>query len=419
VLLARGETIEARGGFDLKVKAGAEAERGVYDNEQFKAVLEQPLSLFGVNAYGGYRAGRGTFAPYEGKSATLSDGELSAGFGLPLLRNRAIDARRADLELAELGVDVAERDLDKARLGYYKDALAEYWDWVAAGQQRRIAQALLDIAVARDQQLADAVALGQVAPVERTDNARAILQRRSALATAQRQIELQAIDVSLYLRGPDGRPVRPGGDRLPDLPRPPAGAADPDEAVEIQSALDRRPELKALRTKRRQQEVALRAAENQLLPSLDLYSEFARDFGSGPASRAGSSFQGGMVFELPFQRRKATGKSLQAQAKLSALNEELRWAEDRVRAEVQDALSALRAARAVLDAVTEELQVARELEQLERDRFALGDSTQFLVNLRELATADAALREVRALADLQKALVSVESATGRLLDRGA
>lgn len=417
VNLAEGQAVEARGGFDLKLKAGAEAERGFYDNEQFKTVLEQPLSLFGLNAYGGYRAGRGTFAPYEGKSATLSDGEVSAGFGLPLLRDRAIDGRRADREVAEIGVDVARRDLDKARLGFFKEALAEYWDWVAAGQQRRIAQALLDIAVARDQQLADAVALGQVAPVERTDNLRAILQRRSALAGAQRQIELQAIDVSLYLRGPDGRPIRPAPDRLPDLPRPAAGAAEPDEATEIQAALDRRPELEALRAKQRQQEVALRAAENQVLPSLDLFSEFARDFGTGPDSRAGSSFQGGLTFEWPVQRRKALGKSLQVQAKLSALAQELRWAEDRVRAEVQDALSALRAARAILDVVTEELQVARELEALERDRFALGDSTQFLVNLRELATADAALREARALADYQKALVSVESATGRLLER--
>lgn len=415
--LAAGRAVEARGGFDLKLKAGAEAERGFYDNEQAKVVVEQPLSLLGLDTYGGYRAGRGVFAPYEGKSATLSDGELSAGFGLPLLRDRAIDARRADRAVAELGVDVARRDLDKARLGFFKEALAEYWDWVAAGQQRRIAQALLDIAVARDLQLADAVALGQVAPVERTDNLRAILQRRSAVAAAQRQIELQAIDVSLYLRGPDGRPSRPGPDRLPDLPRPAAGAAEPDEAAEIQAALERRPELEALRAKQQQQEVALREAENQLLPSLDLFSEFATDYGSGPDSRAGSSFQGGITFEWPVQRRKAVGKSLQVQAKLSALTQELRWAEDRVRADVQDALSALRATRAILDVVTEELQVTRELEALERDRFALGDSTQFLVNLRELATADAAVREARALADYQKALVAVEAASGRLLDR--
>ena len=62
-------------------------------------------------------------------------------------------------------------------------------------------------------------------------------------------------------------------------------------------------------------------------------------------------------------------------------------------------------------------ETARELEGLERDRFQLGDSTQFLVNLRELNTADAAFREVKALADYQKALVDFEAASGRLVDR--
>ena len=416
VARARGEVTEAQGAFDFKVKAEALTSRGYYDNERAKSVFEQPLAALGMTTYGGYRTSSGLFAPYDGKAATLSDGEVMAGVGLPLLRNRRVDARRTDVRVAEIGVGIAERGLDKARLSYFKEALAEYWDWVAAGQQQRIARALLDIAEARDTQLADAVALGQVAPVERTDNRRAILQRRSALVSAGRQLELQSIDLSLFLRDPSGAPTRPAADLLPDLPRPVAGP-DPDEAAEIATALERRPELRAVRLKRDQQEAELRLAENGILPALDLVSEVSRDYGSGPESRRGTVFEAGLAFELPMQRRKASGKSAQIQAKLSALAQELRWTEDRVRADVQDALSARRAARAVLDVVSEEVQVARELEQLERDRFALGDSTQFLVNLRELATADALAREARALADYQKALVSVESATGRLLDR--
>ncbi len=416
VALARGEALESQGAFDLKLKSETLSVRGYYDNDRTKTVLEQPLAALGLTTFGGYRSGTGTFAAYDTKAQTLSSGEVTAGFSLPLLRDRATDARRAERQSAALGIDVAERGLDKARLTYFKEALGEYWDWAAAGQQRRIAQALLDIAEARDQQLADAVGLGQVAPVERTDNRRAILQRRSALATAQRQIEQQAIDLSLYLRGLDGRPVRPALDRLPPLPRP-APMTEADEAAQIQYALGHRPELAALRVKREQQEVDLRLAQNSLLPSVDLFSQVSRDFGTGPQSRVASTFEGGITFVLPLQRRKASGKSLQVQAKLSSIDQELRWTEDRVRADVQDALSALRAARAVLDVVTEEVVVARELEALERDRFTLGDSTQFLVNLRELATADAALREARALADYQKALVSVDSATGRLLER--
>jgi outer membrane protein TolC len=414
--LARGELVEASGAFDLKIKAEGRSERGVYDNERAKGFLEQPLALLGLDTYGGYRVGRGVFAPYDGKAATLSEGELSAGFELPLLRDRSIDTRRAGRQVADLGVEVATLGLDKARLTFFKQGLAAYWEWVAAGRQRAVAQALLDLAVARDQQLADAVALGQVAPVERTDNQRAILQRRSAVAVAERQLQLTAIELSLYYRAADGRPLRPTGDRLPALPVPPAGP-EPGEDAEIQMALERRPELQALRAKRAQQQTELRLAENSVLPSLNFFSQASRDFGDGPSSRAGSSFEAGLVFELPVQRRKGTGKSIQARAKLSGLDQELRWAEDQVRADVQDALSAQRAARAVLDVVSEEVRVARELESLERDRFLLGDSTQFLVNLRELASADAALREAKALADYQKALVSVESATGRLLDR--
>jgi outer membrane protein, heavy metal efflux system len=413
---AQGAALEARGGFDLRLKADAYRLRGFYDSDRVKTVLEQPLAPLGLTAFGGYRVGRGNFAPYDTKAQTLANGELTAGVQLPLLRNRAIDGRRADRDLADLGVGIAERGLDKARLTYFKEALSAYWNWVAAGQQRQVAQALLDIAVARDQQLADAVALGQTAPVERTDNLRAILQRRSAVLLAQRQLELDGIDVSLFLRDPAGRPLRPAADRLPPLPAP-ALDREPDEAEAMRVALDRRPELQAIRLKRDQEQVALRLAENSLLPSLDLFSQLSRDYGAGSRSRVASELEAGLFFELPLQRRRATGRTLQVGAKLAMLDAEFRWTEDQIRADVQDALSALRAARAVLEVVTEEVRLARELEGLERDRFQLGDSTQFLVNLRELATADAALREAKALADYQKAMVNVEGATGQLLDR--
>jgi len=415
VVIAQGEAREALGAFDLSLEATAKNIRGKYDNGRVSGILEQPLAPLGITLYGGYRLGRGSFGPYDSRAQTLREGEVTGGVELPLLRNRSMDGRRAAQQVTALGVDVAERGLDKARLTYFAQALAEYWDWVAAGQQLGVARGLLDLAEARDQQLAEATALGQIAAVERTDNRRAILQRRSALILAERQLQMKVIDLSLYLRALDGTPVRPGQDRLPPL-MPPVPQDEPDENAELRLAFDRRPELAALRLKRAQQEVELRLAENAMLPTLNLFSEVSRDVGSGSASRSGNGVDSGVTFQLPFQRRKATGKTLQVRGKLAGLDQDLRWAEDLVRADVQDALSAVRAARAVLDVVTEELAVARELESLERDRFALGDSTQFVVNLRELATADAALREVKALADFQTALVNVAAATGQLLD---
>lgn len=415
--VAAAQALEARGNFDLKLKASAETLQGYYDNDRFKATLEQPLAPLGMTAYGGYRLGRGTFAPYDEKALTLTDGEFSGGVLLPLLRDRATDGRRTGVAVADLGVDVAAQSIEKARLSIFKDALKVYWDWVASARQFGVARALLDLAERRDADLADAIGLGQLAPVERTDNRRAILQRRSALVAAQRLTEATAISLSVFYRGVDGRPLRPAPDRVPAaLPTPRPLSAD-EEQQAIEAALSRRPEVLGLRVKREQQQAELRLAGNALLPSLNLFTEYSRDHGIGRPSREGNEWTAGLLFDVPLQRRKASGKVGQVTAKLAGLDAELRFAEDRVRADVQDAASALRAAFAAVDLVREELTVARELEALERDRFQLGDSTQFLVNLRELNTADAAFREIKALADYQKALVDFEAASGRILDR--
>lgn len=415
--LAAGAAIEARGAFDLKLKAEGETLQSYYDNDRLKATIEQPVAPLGLTFFGGYRVGRGDFATYDSKTLTLNNGEFNAGFNLPLLRDRAVDIRRAGLRVTDIGVNIAAQTVAKARLSYFKDALKQYWDWVAAGRQLNVARGLLDLAERRDTDLASAVELGQLAPVERTDNVRAILQRRSALVTAQRVVEATAINLSLYYRGPDGAPVRPSIDRVPSrLPDPKPITAE-DEARAIDDALARRPEVVSLRFKRSQQEVETGLAGNALLPSLNLFADMSRDYGEGSVTRRGNELSAGLFFELPLQRRKASGKLTQAQAKLSGIDAELRFVQDRVRADVQDAASALRATYAAIELVRQELAVARELESLERDRFQLGDSTQFLVNLRELNTADAAFREIKALADYQKALAEFEAASGRLLDR--
>ena len=79
---------------------------------------------------------------------------------------------------------------------------------------------------------------------------------------------------------------------------------------------------------------------------------------------------------------------------------------------MRDALSALRAARTRVQVARRELEVARRLEAAERSRFELGEGTLLLVNLREQASTEAALREVDALADFHRAMASYRAATG-------
>lgn len=416
---AAGEALIARGAFDLNLSASADALRGnVYDNETAAIGLIQPLSVAGASVFGGYRVGRGTFASYDGKAQTLSDGEWRAGVALPLLRNRAIDGRRANLTRTAIGQQLAEARVAAARLRFIGEAAGRYWDWVAAGRQEAVAARLLSIADARDRDLAEAIALGQIAPVERLDNRRAILQRQSGVVAARRQLERQAIGLSLYYRRDDGSQRRPDPRALPPaMPQPPQPLTREGIEADIAAASVDRPDVRALSLVRRQQEVAADLARNDLLPALDLFSQVSRDAGGGPGSFAGTEVDAGVAFNMPAQRRQGRGALQAALAALSRIDAELRFARDRVRAEVEDAASALDAALQTLSLVQDELDVARQLEQAERDRFDLGESTQFLVNLRELATADAAFREISATAEAHRARVAYDVATGALTAR--
>jgi hypothetical protein len=83
---------------------------------------------------------------------------------------------------------------------------------------------------------------------------------------------------------------------------------------------------------------------------------------------------------------------------------------DRIGAEVNDALWALSASRKRLHVAQAELRLAAEDEEDERTRLALGDGNILFVNLREQATAEAALREIDALLDNHRAYPAYRAA---------
>ena len=90
--------------------------------------------------------------------------------------------------------------------------------------------------------------------------------------------------------------------------------------------------------------------------------------------------------------------------------EQARFAQDRVGADVADAVSEVDAARQRVVVVRREVELAAQLEAAERRRFDAGDSTLLFVNLREVATAEARIREVDALADVHRAAASLRAA---------
>jgi outer membrane protein len=106
---------------------------------------------------------------------------------------------------------------------------------------------------------------------------------------------------------------------------------------------------------------------------------------------------------LPLAQRTADGLIEQAQGKINKLALENLTERQRILIEVNDALQSVDAALGRYQAANQEVELANQLEQSERDRFTLGDSTLFLVNQRERSAAAARVKQIDAQALLEKA----------------
>lgn len=411
--IAAGRALAAYGGFDTNLDMSAiEEPLGFYQNYRHGIGAQQGL-WSGADVFGGYRIGRGLFKPWFEERDTDNSGEFKAGITVPLLRDRAIDRRRAEVLKNQIARRAVEPAIQSQILRFIRDGSAAYWDWVAAGQNYEVARALLEIAMERDEGIRRRVATGDLAEIEVVDNERLIVSRRASLIQADRKLQQAAIRLSLWLRTPDGIPQVPVPDLLPiSFPDPKLPAADLLESA-ANVAIASRPELVELTLAARAVGVELAAAENQLLPGLSAGVVASKDIGP-LASSAGDKrpfeLEAALLADVPLQRRAARGKIQAAQGKLAQLNAQRRYAADQITVEVRTAIAALTTAMEQVVQARQAVELAGRMEEAERQKFDQGISDLLLVNLREQQSADAAFVEIEALAGFLKAEVDFRAA---------
>lgn len=414
--VAASDLLSAEGGFDVTWKTrGTVTPIGYYESVRVESVIEKPTSLWGASAFAGWRLGTGDFAEYDGGQQTLDYGEFRAGINVPLWRNGPIDRRRANLARAELGADIAELSVAEQRLQLRRAAAHRYWLWVASGKRLRIAEALLRNVEARDAALAARVDQGDLPPIERTDNARAIEQRRAQVALARRGLEQAALELGLFVRDAQGEPSPPLMLQLPeDFPDLPTEQGEVSGS-DLLLAQAQRPEARRFELQLRQSEIEFDWANNQLAPAFDLQLVGSQDFGPSLPGRPDLSepvLQATLLIEIPLQTRLMSGRADAASAMIRRFEHQQEFARERVNADVSDAQSGIRRARERIEAARREVQLALELENAERTRFDQGDSHILMVNIREQQTVEAELREVEAQLDYHRAFADLKAARG-------
>jgi HAE1 family hydrophobic/amphiphilic exporter-1 len=123
----------------------------------------------------------------------------------------------------------------------------------------------------------------------------------------------------------------------------------------------------------------------------------------------------GLVLEVPIGNRRARADARMARNAERQAEAELARARKAVRAEVLDAAAALETAGGRIEATRAARQAAEVQLSSERERYAAGLSTNFLVLTRQNDLAGAQLDEIEALTDYRAARTEMARATGALL----
>lgn len=408
---AEGERLASEGAFDPLLRSRAAAAlSGPYENARADVLLEQPTSFYGASGFAGWRVSDGAFPVYDGKLETGPAGEARVGVTLPLLRNRATDRRRTSLARAERGTVVAEANLDTARIATIRVAASRYWDWVLADERVQLARKLLALSEERRTATERRATHGEIQSSEVLENERGVLQRRSVLASAERALEQARYELSLYVRDAEGGVADLGGFDAPELPL--TESSPPPRSEALRQAEAARPELVRMQMDLERESLEARFADDQTLLAADVGSAVAVPIAGDSQGYRVPTAEVTLALELSPRNRAWHGRRAVAEASVERVRLNLAFMRDRIRVEVDDALSAWRRSAERVAAARAEKGVAQELARLERTRFELGEGTLFLVNLREQAAFEAELRDREARADLQKAVVQHRAAIG-------
>lgn len=413
--VAAGKQLSAKGAFDLKIQAQTmNMPQGFYQNYRQLAMAEQPVWM-GGSLYGQYRIGDGFFQPWYGERETNEGGEFKIGAKAPLLQNRAIDERRAEIAKANLLQAAVEPGVQLEIIDSVQFASNVYWSWVAAGQAYMVTRELLEIAQERNKAISRQVELGNLAVTELQQNERLIASREAKLIEAQRKLQSSAIKLSLFWRDESGQPVVPSPALLPNHFPDPVEPQIENIGNDVEAAFAQRPELKELAIWRQSVRVDLSQGQNEQLPKLDALVEASKDVGEPSSSKGDKTpyeFEAGFLFDVPLQRSKARGKVQSAQGKLTQISIKQRFTEDKITTEVQDAVSALKAAYERVERNKRSVTLARKLVNAEYRNFELGNSDVLRIAIQEAAELDAQILEIDALMDYFQAAASYRAALG-------
>jgi HAE1 family hydrophobic/amphiphilic exporter-1 len=359
---------------------------------------------------------------------------LNLGFTQPLLRSFRIDPARAQVEINERNVEIADTRLQEVRVSTVATAERSYWAYVAALALVDVQQRSLDLALELERTNRARVDVGQSPPLDLVSARAETAQRRENLIvarTAARQAEDNLRTVILDPRSSDYWTVR-----LEPVDRVPTVSGPPDVDAAVRRALAERADLARARKEIQNTETNITLTRNETLPDLRLQANYLTDAAGGSRLIREGGFPGtvvgvestsfgsvlgqllsadyptwtvGLQFSYPLGKSTEQANLARARIERDQATARLKTVEVAAVRDVREAAWRLEQNYQRIETTKLGRELAEQRLDAEQKRFEVGMSTTFLVIQAQRDLAIARNNELTALLDYQLAAVAFEA----------
>ncbi len=350
----------------------------------------------------------------------------------PLLRRFGTTVNRSGIIVTRNARDRTAEAFEMMVIGTLQQVESSYWDLVAARRAVEVSQQSLDLAERLLRETQERVKVGTSAPIDLVQSEAGVATRLQNLIAA-RNSSANAEDLLKSVLGFD-QPK----EWMTNIETTESYEFQPlstDLEAAIETALERRPEIRQKRLELELMDHNVKLARNNMLPDLDLAASYGYGGIGGNVRLNDIILEGGpgdawqqvrdldfphwtlgAQFGIPIGNNEAQGRLAQRRFEHQQTQIELAALQQRIIRDVRVAVRALADGAAQVEASLAARDLAERNLEAEQTKFANGLSTNYQVLQIQEDLAVAQLSLIRAYLSYRKAMVGYRVATGTLLD---
>jgi outer membrane protein len=387
---------------------------------------------------------------------------LSLQGSQPLLQGFGLAFNHRNIRVAKNNVRLTDYQFEQQLNTTLNTVISTYWNLVSAALAVDVAQQTLDLSNKLLDDNTKQLEIGTMAPLDVLQARQQVSTSETSLITAQTAVEQQEVSLKNLLSRnglanstiADVHIVPTDRITVPDV--------EPIQPVQdvVAKALDNRPELAQQRIQVENSKINLTGTRHSMLPQLNLTGNVSNPAGGGifdfskpninpstglpyidkdgnliPRTAPNADLIGGygnvlhQLFGVPtlnytigftlnisLRNRAAQEQYIQQDLQLRQSELNVQKEVNQIRTDVQNALIAVKNARARYHSASVASSVAQQVYEAEQKKYALGASTSYLVVQHQTDLANARQSEVAALSTYALAKLQLAQATGTIIE---